>query len=90
MKEKTICAICLAPAEQKCSGCHAVHYCSREHQKEHWKQHKFQCTPARVKEDVTLGRYMEATRDIKAGDIVLKEKPLITGPSQVRQTLDAI
>ncbi|XP_026322771.1 SET domain-containing protein SmydA-8 [Hyposmocoma kahamanoa] len=82
-KGKSICAICLAPAEQKCSGCQAVHYCSREHQKEHWKQHKFQCTPARVKDDVKLGRYMEATREIKAGDIVLKEKPLITGPSQI-------
>lgn len=42
-----------------------------------------QCLPAKVKEDEHLGRYMEATREIKAGDILLKEKPLITGPTQV-------
>lgn len=42
-----------------------------------------QCVPAKVKEDEHLGRYMEATREIKAGDILLKEKPLVTGPTQV-------
>lgn len=83
MTPKGVCAICLSPAEQKCSGCQAVHYCTRDHQKQHWKMHKNQCSPVRVKEDPVCGRYLEASRDIKAGDIVLKEKPLITGPSQV-------
>ena len=26
-----------------CSCCHSVHYCSKEHQKQDWKQHKKQC-----------------------------------------------
>lgn len=77
------CVVCLSPAIQKCSGCQMVHYCSKEHQKQDWKQHKYQCTPARVMEDPKFGRYMEATRSIKSGDIILKEKPLITGPAQV-------
>ncbi|KAH9632380.1 hypothetical protein HF086_011880 [Spodoptera exigua] len=83
MVEQGSCIVCLSPAIQKCSGCQNVHYCSKDHQKQDWKQHKFQCTPARVKENEKYGRYLEATRDIKAGDIVLKEKPLITGPAQV-------
>lgn len=87
MKSLGSCYICLAPSSQKCSGCQAVHYCSREHQKQHWKQHKHQCTPVRVKEDETVGRYLEASRDIKAGDIVMKEKALITGPAQVGNLL---
>lgn len=29
-----------------------------------------------------LGRYYVSSRDIKAGEIVLKESPLVVGPSQ--------
>ncbi|KAJ2940348.1 hypothetical protein O0L34_g22 [Tuta absoluta] len=83
MRQKSVCAVCLSDAEQKCSGCQAVYYCNREHQKKHWKEHKAQCTPAKVKEDERCGRYLEATREIKAGDVVIKEVPIITGPSQI-------
>ena len=27
----------------KCTGCRKVYYCSREHQKSHWKAHKYVC-----------------------------------------------
>ncbi|CAG9129457.1 unnamed protein product [Plutella xylostella] len=77
------CNICCSKATQKCAGCQTVYYCSKEHQKKDWKMHKLLCTPARVKEDPEVGRYFEATRDIRAGDVVLKESALITGPSQV-------
>ena len=30
-----------------CAGCHAARYCSREHQKAHWKQHRTQCKGAK-------------------------------------------
>ncbi|XP_053610577.1 SET domain-containing protein SmydA-8-like [Plodia interpunctella] len=83
MMERGPCRVCLTQTEHKCSGCQDVHYCTREHQKQDWKQHKHQCVPARVKADPTFGRYLEATRDIKAGDIILKEKPLMNGPMQV-------
>ncbi len=29
-----------------CSRCRKVHYCSKEHQKEHWKKHKHVCAPS--------------------------------------------
>ena len=29
---------------KKCSGCNNSFYCSREHQKLHWKQHKIECS----------------------------------------------
>ncbi|XP_037877619.1 SET domain-containing protein SmydA-8 [Bombyx mori] len=83
MVEQGSCAVCLSPAPQKCSGCQYVYYCSKEHQKQDWKQHKYQCSPVRVKEDSQFGRFLEATREIKSGDIILKEKPLISGPAQV-------
>ncbi|KAJ3359448.1 hypothetical protein GGF32_009374 [Allomyces javanicus] len=37
------CAVCQADASKKCGQCGAVHYCSRDHQKEHWKSHKKEC-----------------------------------------------
>ncbi|XP_039756653.1 SET domain-containing protein SmydA-8 [Pararge aegeria] len=83
MTEQEPCEVCTAPAEQKCSNCHSVFYCSREHQKQHWKAHKQQCIPARVREDGKYGRYLEAIRSVKAGEIIMKESPLISGPSQV-------
>ncbi|CAH0725453.1 unnamed protein product, partial [Brenthis ino] len=77
------CIVCSIPTEHKCSSCQEVHYCSREHQKQHWKQHRHYCVPAKIKEDSKFGRYLETTRNIKAGDVIMKEAPLITGPAQV-------
>ena len=39
---------CGEPGELKCARCLAVVYCSREHQKLHWKEggHKRRCVPA--------------------------------------------
>ena len=38
------CAVCGDWASQRCKGCMKVRYCSRKHQKEHWKkQHKYEC-----------------------------------------------
>ncbi|XP_006812516.1 prolyl hydroxylase EGLN3-like [Saccoglossus kowalevskii] len=38
------CAVCEKIEDLKrCSRCHVVHYCSREHQKQHWKVHKTSC-----------------------------------------------
>jgi hypothetical protein len=40
------CAICGATEElKKCSRCKRVCYCSKEHQKSHWKIHKTDCKP---------------------------------------------
>lgn len=77
----TSCALCQARASQLCAACRNVVYCSREHQKEHWKKgHKAECKCYEVATNETLGRHLRATRDIKIGEQILKEAPLILGP----------
>ncbi|XP_023948158.1 SET domain-containing protein SmydA-8 [Bicyclus anynana] len=83
MTEQEPCEVCSSPTVHKCSSCQAVHYCSRNHQKQHWKLHKQYCVPVRVKEDAKYGRYLEAIRSVKTGEVIMKEAPLITGPSQM-------
>ncbi|TRY80802.1 hypothetical protein TCAL_15442, partial [Tigriopus californicus] len=75
------------PAESKCKGCKEVNYCTRNCQKTHWKRHKNECKllPYKVEKSAELGRFLVATRDIKKGDAIFKEAPLVLGP--VAQTL---
>ena len=48
-KKGAICANCSKEnAANICGGCRKVHYCSRDCQLSHFKQHKFQCKPATV------------------------------------------
>lgn len=82
MSEETKCEVCQKPASNRCSGCHFVHYCSREHQKSDWKQHKKFCKPFKVYADDTSGKHLKATKDLNPGDVVLQENPLIWGPAQ--------
>lgn len=74
------CAVCQVPAKQFCSACKVVKYCGAEHQRQHWKQHKKECRPFRIDNDATLGRYLLATKDIKAGTAIFREAPLVVGP----------
>ena len=34
---------CSEVAKQKCAACMSLGYCSREHQRSHWKSHKKEC-----------------------------------------------
>ena len=43
------CAYCHVQANQRCTGCHETFYCSREHQKLHWKKHKNHCCAFKVR-----------------------------------------
>ena len=58
---------CGKDASQRCSGCQAVFYCSREHQKKDWKQHRINCRAFRVERTLNVGRRLIACRDLKAG-----------------------
>jgi hypothetical protein len=40
-----------------------------------------------VVENETLGRHLIATRDLKVGEVILQEEPLVVGPSQVTPPL---
>lgn len=80
MTPPTRCAFCQARATQLCAACRNVVYCCREHQKEHWKQHKFECKCYEVDTNELLGRHLRATRDIRMGELILREAPLVMGP----------
>ncbi len=43
-----VCASCKKPSlkMKKCAGCESVNYCSKECQKQHWKEHKAVCIVA--------------------------------------------
>jgi len=81
--EQFVCAQCGGAANQRCTGCHITFYCSREHQKLHWKKHKSSCCAYKVCSSAELGRYLVATRDLKPGELVISETPLIIGPQAV-------
>ena len=53
---------CGKKAEKHCTGCHAVVYCTKEHQKQDWKTHKANCLPYKVVETPDKGRYAAAAR----------------------------
>ncbi|TMW49774.1 hypothetical protein DOY81_005131 [Sarcophaga bullata] len=72
------CAVCQIPAKNFCSACKLVKYCGAERQ--HWKQHKKECRPFRIDNDPLVGRYLLATKDIKAGTAIFGEAPLVVGP----------
>ncbi len=53
-----ICAFCEATGSSvklnTCAGCGLVKYCSREHQRSHWKTHKADCRkPGTAQEEAT-------------------------------------
>ncbi|XP_068232451.1 SET domain-containing protein SmydA-8-like [Palaemon carinicauda] len=78
-----ICGTCQGPASLKCTACGNVYYCSKEHQKKHWKIHKKECFPVVEQKDQQQGRYLVASRDIPAGHLILKEKPIVLGPPSI-------
>ncbi|KAL0821965.1 hypothetical protein ABMA28_005353 [Loxostege sticticalis] len=80
-KEIPTCEVCQQPANQTCGGCKLVYYCSKAHQKLGWREgHKFKCCAFKIQYSDTYGRHMVATRDIKQGEMILKEKPAALGP----------
>jgi len=76
------CAICSASSDKRCVRCMQVYYCNREHQQQHWKNHKASCHPVKMiaLEQQSGRKALVATRDIPKGEIIIKEKPLLTGP----------
>lgn len=76
------CAVCDKVSKSRCSGCVQVFYCSVNHQRSDWQNHKPKCSPMRICHSDKLGRHYVATRNIKPGETVLREPPIVIGPSQ--------
>ncbi|XP_076299374.1 SET domain-containing protein SmydA-8 [Lasioglossum baleicum] len=81
MESQNVCDICGQSATHKCSACESTYYCSKEHQKKDWKKHAQICKSYKLAENPILGRHYVATRNIKVGEIILKDnQPLLAGP----------
>ena len=61
----------------KCSKCHAITYCGKECQVADWPRHGFNCVPVMVTEFEGKGRGVVAARDIKMGERIFLDKPLL-------------
>ncbi|XP_017112413.1 SET domain-containing protein SmydA-8 [Drosophila elegans] len=88
MVSSTDCPVCGVAASQACTRCKMVRYCDREHQKQHWPQHKRSCRPISEQQDAQLGRYLMVTQDIAAGQTVFVEEPLVVGPKWYHSDAD--
>ena len=78
------CLWCCRPnCDQTCPNCHLA-YCSNVHYDNHLGP-RGQCLPFRIRVSATKGRYAEAVRDISPTELILKDEPLVIGPSRQQQ-----
>ena len=70
------CYVCGA-AGQPCSNCLLDYYCSKAHQKQDWPRHRAGCGVLEVRQDEALGRHLVLTKDVPAGTVLLRERPLV-------------
>ncbi|KAL1497646.1 hypothetical protein ABEB36_008569 [Hypothenemus hampei] len=75
-----LCELCKNSCKTKCSKCKLVYYCSVEHQKEHWIEHKEHCKSYEIRENQTLGKFLVAKRDLERDEIIFVDSPLFFGP----------
>ncbi|KAG0719141.1 SET domain-containing protein SmydA-8, isoform B [Chionoecetes opilio] len=77
------CGVCQAASRLTCGGCGDIHYCGRDHQRRHWAHHRLHCRPYKELTHPKLGRYLVASRRLKAGQEVMEDLPLAFGPLPV-------
>ncbi|XP_045477345.1 SET domain-containing protein SmydA-8-like [Harmonia axyridis] len=80
MMSENLCAVCNNPGEKKCPSCKVIHYCSLEHQKQHWDEHKNNCFCYEVQSSDVFGKHLIARRDLERGEVIFSEVPLLFGP----------
>jgi len=68
-----------------CGGCWQVWYCSTACQASNWEKHRLECKPWKISKHPDLGRYLVATRDMDAGEIIFADSPLLIGPKQITE-----
>jgi hypothetical protein len=61
---------CLKAGTLRCTGCEAVWYCSREHQRQNWPTHKAWCKLSAKERALTVDGYRVCDAVLKANDCV--------------------
>ena len=76
MMEPPACFLCLTTESlMLCPKCQKVPQCPL-HQHQAWG-----CPAFRVRYDCESGRYLVATRDIRQGEIIFRDRPAVIGPN---------
>ena len=80
-KSKKSCHKCLQKykKKRKCKvcKCHSITYCGLECQREDWPRHSENCVPVMITEIPGKGVGLVASKDFKAGQLILAETPVI-------------
>ena len=76
------CFICSYPALFKCPSCEKVAFCSEEHGQLHCREGFDACFPYKVGYTEGVGRQLFTTRDVRSGEVIYVEDPIVVGPSQ--------
>ena len=71
----------------KCNGCHAITYCGVECQSADWDRHGWNCVPVMVTEFPGKGRGLVAAKDIKKGEVIFIDEPVIKLPVDAQGNL---
>ena len=82
MSPSSSCIFCYEEGVIECSNVPGLKFCSRDHQRLHCRSDGT-CNPYAVSEDEQVGRYLVASRDIQAGEVVWYDTPLEAGPNQL-------
>eukprot|EP00092_Neocalanus_flemingeri_P029853 GFUD01032411.1.p1 GENE.GFUD01032411.1~~GFUD01032411.1.p1 ORF type:complete len:327 (+),score=98.82 GFUD01032411.1:116-1096(+) len=77
------CSVCSSAPARVCGGCGQTAYCGVGCQKLDREEHRDQCFPVRVEQMEDKGRGMIATRDIKEGQVVMRDKTIVTAKHDV-------
>ena len=79
MENTRSCFQCLSSKNTKeCGNCENIFAC-KQHLANH-RTSKGACFPYKVKNDLEMGRYLVATRNIKQGEVIVHEQPIVLGP----------
>merc|ERR1712129_125388 len=77
------CSLCSNAGAKLCSRCCSISYCGPECQKKDWGRHKGKCSPVVVREVEGEGRGLVAAKNIKTGDLIIKESAVIALPEDI-------
>jgi hypothetical protein len=79
------CKGCGKICSNKCTGCKQVYYCGKVCQRKDWKLHRPECKALSYKicSNSELGNYVVASTDIKAGEVIFVDNPIVVGPAMV-------